>query len=189
VTAAQVAILVIGGLVASLVVLVIVLGIDLVTVTPARAGVTVDEVPKTERLLLGDQHGTATDITMPTGRAYVTDTPMPADAAPPAPLVVDSPPSARGLIPVRDLKIIPVPSCSYCRDGEHPLTAGRPCAWCGRGIPTPITDEGAPQMIMPSSRPHPEPLPPRDDEPIYRQVLADLFTQARHDEAREQVTA
>lgn len=183
-TAAQIAILAAGGLVASLVILIclVVDDVDLVTMTPARV-VPADDVPRTERLLLGDQHGATVDIALPTGRTYISDTP--------APLVVDSPPSARGLIPVRDITIITVPSCSYCRDGERPLRDGRPCAWCGRGTPT--TDEGASQVniLFTSTSDPAAPLPPRNDEPIYRQVLVEFSARARHGEAEagEQVTA
>jgi hypothetical protein len=83
--------------------------------------------PVTEPLLLGALHGATSDISMPAARPYVAS--RTSHAMPP--LVVDSPPSMRGLLPAPGLTIITSPSCGYCRDGERPLAPGRPCAWCG----------------------------------------------------------
>lgn len=45
------------------------------------------------------------------------------------PLVVDSPPSARGRLPVQGLPVVRKPSCTLCRDGVDVI--GPTCIWCG----------------------------------------------------------
>lgn len=44
-------------------------------------------------------------------------------------LVVDSPPGARGRLPVQGLPVVRKPSCTLCGDGVDVI--GEVCIWCG----------------------------------------------------------
>lgn len=74
------------------------------------------------------------DVTTPAApwrRSPAPDTrPIRQDDGIPA-LVVDSPPGARGRIPVQGLPVIRKPSCTLCGDGVDVI--GPVCVWCGHG--------------------------------------------------------
>jgi hypothetical protein len=81
--------------------------------------------PATGPTLLGDQHGAASTVEMPTARPYTTaPTGIP-------PLVVDSPTGARGHLPA-GMPVTRLRFCSLCLDGQlaSPTLLGV-CAWCG----------------------------------------------------------
>jgi hypothetical protein len=124
--------------------LILLVGIALATIVPALA-VTLGTEPRQARhargstdagdrvagpvtgpILLGDRHGHATAISMPTPRPYTPPAGLPA-------LIVDSPPTARGSRPA-DLAGVPISrrrSCSFCLDGTRTLLPGLPCDVCG----------------------------------------------------------
>lgn len=80
-------------------------------VAPSTPGVR-SAGPHTGPIYFGALHGTTSEIPVPTPRPFT-----PADGIPR--LVVDSPPGARGVVPVdvADLPLAFRPSCSWCLDG------------------------------------------------------------------------